>query len=118
MGEYMQEVFVDKISYILCAMKFHVSETEIQSAVFQLLCLKGYYVWRSQPMRVPGRKVPEYLRGMPDLMALKGGMFLGVELKSEKGTQSDDQKRWQESIEKHGGRYILAKCVEEVESIV
>ena len=54
-------------------------------------------------------------KGFSDLTAVRGGETVYVEVKTAKGTQSEAQKAFQEAIEQHGARYILARCVEDVE---
>jgi hypothetical protein len=44
------------------------------------------------------------------------GQFIAIECKREKGgKQSEAQARFQKNIENHGGLYVLAKSVDEVE---
>jgi hypothetical protein len=57
--------------------------------------------------------------GAPDIMGIiKGGQFLGIEVKSLTGQQSEEQKAWQRMIESLGGIYILARKVEDVDNIL
>jgi heterodisulfide reductase subunit C len=41
---------------------------------------------------------------------------LWIEVKSEKGKQSDLQKSFQEQVESHGHRYVVVRSVEDVEA--
>jgi hypothetical protein len=41
-----------------------------------------------------------------------------IEVKAEKGKQSDDQKRFQEEVEREGMTYILARSLEDVTEIL
>lgn len=56
-------------------------------------------------------------RGMSDLQALKDGRAVFIEVKTRRGKQSDYQKRFQRDVEKHGGTYILARDVSDVEHL-
>lgn len=57
--------------------------------------------------------------GWPDITAcLPGGRFLGIEVKSARGRQSDAQKFIQARIEKAGGLYILAHSLDEAKKIL
>ena len=56
-------------------------------------------------------------RGLPDLQAVKDGKTVYIEVKRPGGRQSEHQKRFQRDIEKHGGQYILAFGVEDVEHL-
>jgi len=51
--------------------------------------------------------------GAADLIVLKARQCNAVELKSDGGTQSDDQIAWQERFERAGGRYYLARSLGE-----
>jgi len=55
--------------------------------------------------------------GWPDLTGCTpGGRFIGVEVKSAKGRQSEAQAEIQKRIEKAGGLYILAHSLAELKS--
>ena len=75
-------------------------------------------VWRNNTGSVKtqdGRFVTFGLNGSADIIGLlRGGRFLAIEVKSEIGRQSEQQKNFQKMIESFGGLYILARCVEDV----
>ncbi|GHT66443.1 hypothetical protein FACS1894110_10160 [Spirochaetia bacterium] len=50
--------------------------------------------------------------GVADLIAVKDGLFYAIECKSGSGKQSDDQKEFQEYVEKSGGIYIIARDIQ------
>ena len=52
--------------------------------------------------------------GMPDLVAVVNGRFVGIEVKRPKCKQSPAQKSFQVRLEEAGGLYILATSVEDV----
>jgi hypothetical protein len=53
--------------------------------------------------------------GWPDITGLKhGGRFIGVECKTAKGRQSEDQKQYQSLIESRGGIYFLVRSLEDL----
>lgn len=56
--------------------------------------------------------------GMPDIVALIAGKFVGIELKSDKGRQSEEQKIAQKHIEKLGGLYLLVNSPEAFETCI
>ena len=69
-----------------------------------------------------GRKVEvgeHYKCGIPhgwsDLTCVfPGGRYVGIEVKSARGTQSEEQRQHQRQIEEVGGTYLLCRSVEEV----
>ena len=53
--------------------------------------------------------------GCPDItVLLPGGRFVGVEVKTKKGSLSPFQKKTAELIEELGGVYLLVRSVEEL----
>ena len=59
------------------------------------------------------------IEGGADLSGiLAGGRRLEVEVKSERGRQSEEQVAFQRMIERFGGLYILARSAEEAEEML
>jgi len=56
-------------------------------------------------------------RGIADLYAIRDGRSIWIEIKTSAGRQSDDQRQFQADIEGHGGTYIVARSVEDVEKL-
>lgn len=68
------------------------SEDQFQDAVTGAMTMHGwrwYHTFDSQ------RSNP----GFPDLVAVRAGVVLFVELKKQDGVESDDQRLWRESLE-------------------
>ena len=69
-------------------------------------------------------------RGWPDVLVFKAGphgsswtwplsvKVIGIELKAEKGTQSDDQKAVEKAFIRVGATYALARSVDDVTLIL
>jgi len=55
--------------------------------------------------------------GLPDLVAVKDGRVVHIEVKAPNGVQSEKQKKFQKKLEAAGGEYILARDVEDVEHL-
>lgn len=53
-------------------------------------------------------------KGSPDIVCVINGNYVGIEVKGLKGYQSPDQKSFQEGLEGAGGRYILARSLDDV----
>ena len=54
--------------------------------------------------------------GVSDLILFvprKGYHALCIEMKTDKGKQSDKQKRWQKQVERQGYKYIICRSVDE-----
>ena len=78
-------------------------------------------LWRSNAgvARMGNRVVRFGVPGQADLTGiLADGRRLEIEVKSPTGRQTQDQKNYQRMIERFGGVYVLARCVEDVEGAV
>ena len=47
-----------------------------------------------------------------------GGKFIGIEVKSNSGKQSDAQKAFEDGLKRAGGTYILARSLEDVMAVM
>ena len=98
-----------------------VSENSIQSAICEYLTMRRYFFWRQNsvgaydPIKQTFRSLPKYaMRGVPDIIIIHNGQFIGIEVKSKAGKQSQAQIDFQVHCEKNGGRYIVAKSVDDI----
>lgn len=107
--------------------KATISETVIQRAILDYLAYTGWLVWREQSIPVPirqGRKIVGLRKadphkvGMPDIMAVKHGRLLAVEVKSKTGKPSPEQYDWKAKLERAGALHLFASSVEEVEGFI
>ena len=63
----------------------------------------------------PGQFIRSGERGTADIIGiLKGGRFLGIEVKREGKNPTPEQLRWGEKVTKAGGLYLVAHSVDEV----
>lgn len=104
-----------------------MKETLIQRTILDALTWRKILCWRQQSIPVPirrGRAIVGLRRadphtiGMPDICAIIKGRFYGIEIKSETGKQSLDQKRWEKLIVDNDGVYILARSWDDVEKVI
>ena len=102
-------------------------ETPIQASILDFLKMKGVFCYRNQkgiiPIRrgraiVGQRKGDKFTNGMPDIVAIVDGVYVGIEVKTEDGVQSPDQKRWQKMIEEANGLYFLVHSWEELDGLM
>lgn len=87
--------------------------------VFRVNSGKWFHVDRPCPAcREHGRWITGAPAGTADLLGVHGpaGRFLAVEVKSDSGVQSDQQKRFQEAVEVRGGLYVVARSASEAEA--
>lgn len=76
-------------------------------------------IWRSNcgaARTRTGRVVRFGVKGQADISGILAptGKRIEIEAKSATGRQSEQQRRFQAMIEKHGGIYILARSVDDV----
>jgi len=88
--------------------KVKVTEKAIMQQIKYALSVYGWFVFRVPPS-VYGQK------GLCDLIAIKNGMVVFIEVKAENGRQSDEQKVFEAKINSAGGIYILARSIDDVE---
>ena len=108
----------------MCTIKIARSmkkETLIQAEILKYLRSKGVFAWRQNNGGIWDAKLGMYrthtgMKGVPDIIAVYHGRFIGVEIKSEKGKMSPDQFIFRERLLEAGGLYILARSVADVEA--
>ena len=100
-------------------MSRRTEESKRVKAILDYLQYRRVFAWRQNNIAVPsvdGFRSFVGMRGLPDIIGvLPGGVFLGIEVKSKTGRQSKHQKEFQKNLERLGGVYILARCVDDVE---
>ena len=83
-------------------------ETFIRKSVTDALRASGWYTFYNF------QGLGAY-KGISDLTAVKDGQTLFVEIKTKTGRQSDYQMQFQKDIEAHGGVYVVARGLKDVE---
>ena len=53
-------------------------------------------------------------KGSPDIILCYKGIFIGLEIKTKIGKQSEYQKQAELDIKKCGGKYFIIRCLEDV----
>lgn len=94
------------------------------SVVHDVLLLWGAHprlrLWRQNTgaATLNGRLVRFGTPGAADIQGIirPTGRFLAIECKSTTGAARENQKKWRKMVEDHGGLYILARSVEEVDA--
>jgi hypothetical protein len=94
-------------------------EKDIQNSICEYLALKKYFFWRQNntPIMAKGvfRAMPKYSkRGVPDIILVKDGKFIGIEVKRPKEKQNPSQIQFQKDVEQAGARYIVAYSLDDV----
>jgi hypothetical protein len=100
-------------------------ESEVQSAILEYLTLRGHFVLRLN--NIPGfyldaggnkrfRKMGKYVRrGLADILIIRTGEPIFIEVKSETGKLSEEQHAFGRDVVKAGGMYIIARSIDDVQ---
>src|ERR1700691_2162792 len=98
-----------------------LKESAVQAAICDYLSLKGYLFSRTNnapiydKTRGAFRSLPKYTRrGWPDICLISRGVFFGIEVKTDIGRLSEDQKLIGDDIERNGGRYVIARSIDDL----
>lgn len=83
-------------------------ESDIQAAIKEYLQWTGWFCVKIH------QSLGSY-RGIADLYAIRDGQSVWIEVKTPKGSLSKHQLQFQADIEGHGGTYIVARSVDDVE---
>lgn len=83
------------------------TEKEITKAIRGCLKTLGVFHWKEfQGLGC--------IRGMPDILGIWKGRMLGIEVKTETGRVSDDQRKFIDRINSEGGIAFVARSVDDV----
>ena len=84
-------------------------EGKIQAAIIKYL--KENKIWHF-------RYNASVTYGMPDIIAIYNGYFVGIEVKTTTGRSTELQQRMKDSIEKAGGYHIFATSIDDVYKLI
>jgi len=64
------------------------------------------------------RKLPKYTRkGWPDICLIRNGKFYSIEVKTDVGRLSPEQKELGGEIIANGGMYVVARSIDDVRAV-
>ena len=99
-----------------------MNETALKKQCLEWLAIKGIFAYKQN---CGGFKNPtggfyrfSSMNGLPDIVCIIKGKYIGVELKVDKKEQSDFQIIFQENLEKAGGAYYIIRSLEDLEKVV
>jgi hypothetical protein len=94
-----------------------VKESDVQRQILDYLKLKRIFHYRNNSgVFVDANKhfYPFGATGSPDIICVLNGRYVGIQVKAAKGKQSVHQKEFQNHLEAAGGKYILARDLDDV----
>lgn len=97
-------------------------EKGIENSILRFLKLIGVYCWKNQSTGVwdPKKQIfrkpknPHHINGVADILGVINGRFIAIEVKSEKGTISPEQRVFITRINAEGGVAFVARGVDQV----
>ena len=101
-------------------------ESEIVTSICDYLELRKVFFWRQNVSPTVNksadgwsfRRMPKHaLKGVPDIIILKAGQFIGLEVKREKGKLSLDQVAFRLRAEAAGAQYFVVRSIDDVQKI-
>ncbi|MCL2293794.1 MAG: VRR-NUC domain-containing protein [Spirochaetes bacterium] len=99
--------------------RYSSPEKTVVKECLEYLRLMGIYAWRNNTgaVKIDGNRFLNFgLPGSSDITGiLKGGIFIAVECKSDKGKLSEQQKIFMAKIKEQGGLAVLAHSFKDVE---
>jgi len=93
---------------IVMQAKPKTSEANIQRQIKEYLQWHGWFVVKIH------QSLGSY-KGIADLYALKDGQHVWIEVKTSKGKLSMYQEAFKREVIRHGGEYIVARSIEDIE---
>jgi len=104
----MSEDKIQQEIFIWYHNNFCTTKNEPKHIIFSVP--NGGYRTKSEAMKLKGTGL---VAGVSDLIIVTDKEVVFVEVKNEKGTQSDNQKIFENKIKNLGYRYILVRSLEE-----
>ena len=105
-----------------------MKESDLQKAIVEYLDLMGVFYFavnnemagggKQAKIRMAHFKAMGLRAGASDLVLVLRGKVVFVEVKTEKGRQSESQKRFQMVVEELGHRYEIVRSVYDVERVL
>lgn len=98
-----------------------ISEANVKQAIYHYLTIKKYFWWPSKVVgiwdaKIQARRKDPWLRpGVSDILLLRDGVLYAIELKGSHGRAGIAQREFEAQIKAEGGRYILARSIEDLE---
>ena len=101
--------------------------SKLQTATLKKLQAENIFCWRqnNQPTHDPkmnngygGYRAHAGMKGVPDIIAVIDGTFIGIEIKAGKDRMSPDQILFKRMLERNGGKYFVVKNIKDVDNLL
>jgi hypothetical protein len=99
-----------------------MTETDIMSRILARISqLPGILAYRQNSglfVTPTGARVRAAVPGASDIIAIYGGRFFALEVKTDTGSQRPSQRAYQRAVERAGGIYAVVRSPEQALSIL
>jgi len=96
-------------------------EQDIQRSILDYLRAKGWFAVKLTTVGVYRKSSDSYIpnpsKGLPDILAIKKGRVILIEVKRKGNELSDNQRRFIEEWIKRGGEARVARGIDDVEDL-
>jgi penicillin-binding protein-related factor A (putative recombinase) len=97
-------------------------ESRIKNSICSWLRFNKVFFWVSDRVGIYDPRIGKFLanrnpyriKGIADILGIYQGKFLAIEVKTEKGVLSPEQKIFLDNINKEGGIAFVARSIEDV----
>lgn len=96
-------------------------EQELVRSILQWLSYKRIFAWRQNSGAFKTERGNFYrmgINGAPDIFILKDGIIYACECKVGKNKQNENQIQFQKDFEKNGGKYFVARQLDDIIKIL
>ena len=97
------------------------TEKQTQKACIEYLTLKKIFFWRQNSggfKTESGHFYSMGIVGAPDIFCGIKGQCIALEIKDVHGKQNDNQKLFQQNLERAGGRYYIIRSLDDLIKVV
>jgi hypothetical protein len=97
-------------------------EQVIETQIRTFLNLKGIFAWKAKttgtydPVKKVFRKNAGQMKGVADIIGIYKKRFMAIEVKSDKGRLSPEQKVFLRRVVEEGGLAMVARSVSDVQA--
>lgn len=100
---------------------------KLTAQVIKKLTEAGIFHWKQNTMPVWDPKLNSGygayrshggMKGVPDIICIINGQFVGIEVKAGKDRISSDQLLFKKRCERNGGKYLVARSVADVDKLL
>lgn len=97
-----------------------MTEAQIEESILQLLASMGWFAWKNPSTGYHDGKgwrkqaSKWAINGVSDVIAIKNGIVLFIEVKTPQNRQSEAQKLFQQNILQQNGHYLVARSPKDI----